>query len=52
MTELVQKRGKKHSAYWDFVERIAKEVATWPAWKRGEGPTKKRVKLAQKGKTR
>jgi hypothetical protein len=30
-------------AYWQFVEETAAEVATWPAWKRGEKETDESV---------
>ncbi|MCB1018319.1 MAG: hypothetical protein H6509_02540 [Bryobacterales bacterium] len=37
---LKNKSTEELKQYWDFVERTAKEVDAWPAWKRGEADAK------------
>jgi chromosome segregation ATPase len=35
-------------AYWDFVERTARDVASWPAWMRGEEETTMKLEEMRK----
>lgn len=35
MGKIIPKTDKESQAFWASVERVAREVATWPAWKRG-----------------